>query len=497
MLNKGSKLLIKEKKFMGTGKTGGHWRPCNIGSVEAHNERRPNYLESVKKAGLSLYFFENLTEHNDHWVNDNVKYKDKTVADVFESMKKLYTEKVGQPPQLADKIKKSKKTGKEYKCAGWSPIREMVVPIKENTKLEDFDYLKKWAKNHGIEIMRIDLHKDEGYLDEETGQYSMNYHAHVVASFLDWNTGKTVKPNSQAMSEMQTILALALDMERGVMKKDTGAKYLNHQEYRQMKEEFNVLKNISKKLDEEILDKTNHLNNLNKEIKQAETKFKGLSTMLINIEAQKDNIEAQIAALEDEYAESNEQLELKRSELLAKLAEIEEKISDKTQKRKEAERKLIELAKEKNKLQEHYDELMREKVKIEPDVFEKVQNDVNATMWEEATREMKNDFSHIDDFLSKTLSQKQYEDYRELISGSMFEDLAQRGEEVAAVAAALYLGYIDQATTFARGSGGGGDSPGKGWGREKDEDDEAFRRRCCIMGRMMMKPASRKKQLKR
>ena len=239
------------------------------------------------------------------------------------------------------------------------------------------------------------------------------------------------------------------------------------------------------------------LQSIQSEVKKAETRLKGLTTMISNLEAQRDNLEAQIAALEDEYSENNEQLEQKRSELLAKLAEIEEKISDKTLKREEAERKLINLAKEKNKLQQHYDELMREKVKIESDVFEKVQNDVNATMWEEAAREMKNDFSNIDDFLSKTLSPKQYEDYRELIAGSMFEDLAQRGEEVAAVAAALYLGYIDQATTFTRGSGGGGDSPGKGWGREKDEDDEAFRRRCCIMGRMMMKPTSRKKQLKR
>lgn len=482
---------------MGTGKTGGHWRPCNIGSVEAHNERRPEYLESVKKAGLSLYFFENLTEHNDHWVNNNARYKDKTVAEVFEAMKKLYQEKTGQLPQLTDKIKKSKKTGKEYKCAGWSPIREMCPPIKEDTKIEDFDYLKKWAQKHGIEIIRIDLHKDEGYYDEDTGEYKMNYHAHVVASFLNWETGKTVKPNSQAMSEMQTILAIALDMERGAKKEDTGAKYLNHQDYRHMKDAIDILLKTSQKLDEEITDKKNHLNNINEDIKHAETKLKGLSTMLTNLEAQKDNIEAQMAALEDEMAENHEQMEQKRSELLAKLAEIEEKIADKTQKREEVERKIIDLAKERNKLQEHYDDLMREKVKIEPDVFDKVQQEVNSTMWEEATREMKKDLSAIDDFLSKALTTKQFNDYKELTEDSMFEVLAQRGEEVAAVAAALYLGYIDQATAFACSSGGGGDSPGKGWGREKDEDDETFRRRCCIMGRMMMKPASRKKQLKR
>ena len=140
---------------------------------------------------------------------------------------------------------------------------------------------------------------------------------------------------------------------------------------------------------------------------------------------------------------------------------------------------------------------MREKVKIEPDVFEKVQNDVNATMWEEAAREMKKDFSTIENFLDGVLTDRQMDEYKALIEGTMFEDLAQRGEEIAAVAAALFLGYIDQATTFARGSGGGGGGPDGGWGRDKDEDDEAYRRRCCIMGRMMMKPAGRKQQLKR
>ena len=236
---------------------------------------------------------------------------------------------------------------------------------------------------------------------------------------------------------------------------------------------------------------------INAEIKKADKRLKGLTTMLTNLEAQKDNLEAQIAALEDEYSENNEQMEQKRSELLSQLSEIEEKITDKIQKRDEAERKLMELAKEKNKLQEHYDDLMREKVKIEPDVFDKVQREVNSTMWEEAAREIKKDFSTIENFLNKVLTPRQMDEYKSLTEGTMFEDLAQRGEEIAGVAAALFLGYVDQAITFARSSGGGGGSPGSGWGRDKDEDDEAYRRRCCIMGRMMMKPAGRKREMKR
>lgn len=327
---------------MNNGMTGGKWKPCNVGSVEAHNERRPEYLDAVKKAGLNLYFFPELTESNSHWVSDSVRYSGKTVADVFDDMKRLYKEKKGQTPQLKEKIKVDKKTGKEYKCAGWSPIREMCVPIKESTSIEDFDYLKKWAEKYGIEIMRIDLHKDEGHRDK-SGQYQMNYHAHVVASFFNWDTAMTVKPKREAMSEMQTVLAIALGMKRGERKADTGRKHLDHVEYRKMMEEIDKEKEKLYCIVEQQTVERKKLEVLLVKVKQAETRVKGLTTMLNNLEDLKDNLEAQIAALEDEVAENNEQLKQKRSELLAKLAEIEEKIVDKQQKLNVAEQELREL----------------------------------------------------------------------------------------------------------------------------------------------------------
>jgi hypothetical protein len=116
-------------------------------------------------------------------------------------------------------------------------------------------------------------------------------------------------------------------------------------------------------------------------------------------------------------------------------------------------------------------------------------------MWDEAARELKNDYSALQNFAQRLPPNTRME-LNNILEGSFFEDAAQRGEEITGVAAALFLGYIDQATTFAHGSGGGG-SPGNGWGREKDEDDEAYRRRCCIMGRMMMKPAGRKQNIRR
>ena len=52
----------------------------------------------------------------------------------------------------------------------------------------------------------------------------------------------------------------------------------------------------------------------------------------------------------------------------------------------------------------------------------------------------------------------------------------------------LSLGYIHEATTFAESCGGGG-SPGSGWGRDKDGNDEHWWRRCIAVSAAMMRLA--------
>lgn len=392
-------------------------------------------------------------------------------------------------------------------------------PNADNSHLTRKEEIENWAKNmynfvankYGEDnIAAFVVH-----LDETTP------HAHCVVvpitesgklSFKKVFAGKDkyeFSKRTTALWDDAGIISKKYGLERGDSMLTSGAKHKSYLQWmrEQIFEKKNTISEQDRTIAEQgdvifrqsniISEQKQQLYNINGEVKKAEKRLKGLTTMLHNLEAMKDNLEAQIAALEDEYAENNELLEQKRSELLAKLAEIEEKIADKTQKREEAEQKLIDLAKERNSLQQHYDDLMRQKVKIEPDVLDKVQQEINSTMWEEVAREMKKDFSAVDNFLDRNLTPLQRDEFNSLMEGTIFDEVAERGEEIAAVAAALFLGYVDQATTFARSSGGGGGSPGAGWGRDKDEDDEAFRRRCCIMGRMMMKPVGKKQQIRR
>ena len=58
----------------------------------------------------------------------------------------------------------------------------------------------------------------------------------------------------------------------------------------------------------------------------------------------------------------------------------------------------------------------------------------------------------------------------------------------------LFLGYVDDATTFAEGHGGGGSSSDLKWGRDDDEDERAWARRCMMKAARMMRPSSGKRK---
>ena len=227
-------------------KTGIHFKPCNVGSVEAHNSRTKGYLEGVQRSGRELYFFQDLTHTNRSY--ENPRYKGKSCAEIFELQKARYKDLVGQEPNTKDRTVISKKTGKERVISGWSPIREGVAPIKENTKLEDFKPFIEWANSNGLNVIRIDLHFDEGYEDEENKR-KMNRHAHIVVDWMDWSTGKTAKLNAAKMSEAQDIIAEALGMERGESKIDTGKEHLSPTEQKEKKAEEHY-KELLKKIEE-------------------------------------------------------------------------------------------------------------------------------------------------------------------------------------------------------------------------------------------------------
>lgn len=198
-------------------KTGIHITACNTGSAEKHNRRDKDYLEKLDASGKKTYdIYRDETHLNSSWVNP--RYQGRTLPEILEDTRQEVKAKTGRAMQ-------EKAT----------PIREGVCPVRPDTRLSDFQPVVNWFAAHGAAVIRIDLHRDEGHTDAVTGERKHNHHAHLVLDFIDHRTGKSVKLSKQDTSELQTVLADALHMERGTSVNETGARHLAAQEYRERK----------------------------------------------------------------------------------------------------------------------------------------------------------------------------------------------------------------------------------------------------------------------
>lgn len=145
-----------------------------------------------------------------------------------------------------------------------TPIREGVFLFEEHHTDEDLKAMVNGLQERfGIRPLQLAIHRDEGHFERHTGQWMPNYHAHVVCSWIDETTGKSVKLDRQALSEMQTYVAESLNMERGEKSTKTHLNALEwkiqktserlqevNQELQQLKEELQVPKATLQELQE-------------------------------------------------------------------------------------------------------------------------------------------------------------------------------------------------------------------------------------------------------
>jgi len=133
-----------------------------------------------------------------------------------------------------DKIKTAvkEKTGRTMQKKA-TPIREAVILLPDdNNKLNKaalINLSNSLKDRFGIEAFQIHIHNDEGH-QEPGGAVKYNYHAHIVFDWMNHETGKSYKLTREDMSEMQTMTAELLSMERGL--KGSKNLSLTHREYR-------------------------------------------------------------------------------------------------------------------------------------------------------------------------------------------------------------------------------------------------------------------------
>lgn len=300
-------------------KTSIHIRPCNVGSVEDHNLRTEHYLNMLLKSGKDIYIFPELSQHNDTW--ENPKYQGLSCLEIQDKLIDLYRKKIGQKPNLKDKVRINKKTGKEYTIAGWSPVREGVIVIDANTSMEQLKHFAdKVQEKWNIKTIRIDIHHDEGYKNELTGEIKHNRHAHIVFDWIDHQTGKSIKLNSEDMVAMQDILAESLQLQRG---KSSDKKHLTALQFKNKAEEER-LSEIKKQTEQKIntLEEINKdLQKAQKELQEAKDAYEVGNKVNNNLKAEISQKKQEISKIKEEITNNNETL-LKQAKAIKKGQEV-------------------------------------------------------------------------------------------------------------------------------------------------------------------------------
>ncbi len=254
----------------------------------------------------------------------------------------------------------------------------------------------------------------------------------------------------------------------------TGARHRSTEEYKR------ALSHECTALEKELATNTERLRLLHQEIVMAERRVKGLTTMVQNLEKQKATIETEQKRLAEELVNGRGNADTIREQIRkldVQLQSVIDGLADKKTKLEDAVQQRDKILSDVEMLKSNRDELRHQ-------VYEAA-----GQMEDQIRYRLKDAFA--DTVLSDFRSALPDMSFREMenFNGTMLADMAADGENIMTCALFLYGGMLDDATTFAKGHGGGGGHSDLPWGRKEDEDDRAWARRCMMMAHRIMKPS--------
>jgi DNA-binding ferritin-like protein (Dps family) len=176
----------------------------NFKAVKSNSERH-NFRQ-----GPLDYVYEDLSENNLSWSVSSIQDKQKTIEESCQILS-------------GRKLQKNA-----------TPIREAVVNLQPHHNMDDLKRLaNELEKKFEIKCFQIHIHRDEGISKDE-----INHHAHMVFDWQDKRKGSTLRLNKLAMSQIQTLVANTLEMERGELKVNSNRERLEPIEYKRQQEEI-------------------------------------------------------------------------------------------------------------------------------------------------------------------------------------------------------------------------------------------------------------------
>lgn len=332
----------------------------------------------------------------------------------------------------------------------------------------------KWGEEN---IVAFIVHLDE-----------TNPHIHMTLLPIDKNkkfafkkmfAGKDKYEYKEIMLTLHDELAKVNEkwgLKRGNSIAATGAKHRTTEEYRrELTEQCTTLEG-------QIEENKKILKQLYEDIRFAEKRVKGLTTMTLNLEQRKEELEKEIATVNEELKNgkgNSEELHERIKKLDNNLQKVLDSLADKQTKLKHANEQLDELKSLKDKAKDMTEQYQQQLRASTSNLTQQVRFRLADALLDDLIKDFK--------MILPTLSLET----KESLDDSLLQDVAERGEDIIKCAIFLYANLVDQATNFAKGHGGGGGGSDLPWGRKDDEDDRAWARRCLMMAHRMMKPGGK------
>lgn len=293
----------------------------------------------IAKVGTGSFFHNDRTMSPSYAIDSKIENECTTSSnDALQSYYKLraeaqqnYTERTGQKMQKNTIF-----------------LKEAIINLNDNHTLKDLEPIMKELERKGYTVLQASIHRDEGHIDEVTGEKVKNLHAHITLFNLD-KEGKSVKiGNAIEYSKLQTKNAEFLKMERGATANRHEAKHLGVEVApRKMRLDTHVFKKAMEMGADMTRELRRENSQLQKEVEKVKYDFQETKKQItalpeietaykrelhqLNSEIKKLNDQIKKSKDEDKSAELNEQKETKIAELEAKLTELRTEVIAKDQ----------------------------------------------------------------------------------------------------------------------------------------------------------------------
>ena len=280
---------------------------------------------------------------------------------------------------------------------------------------------------------------------------------------------------------------MGFGLERGERRSSSDGHFFTLTSY-----EFEMLQYISLNLQEKLDKLQQEKESIDVEEERLLESVKSKTTELANKKKRKAEIESKITSQKSQAEREkviNDEMEHRPQILYEELDKIISRIIETQQQLKSAREQLQDVADRRAELAEQANDIENKIKQDLPTIQKRTLRDIKSTGWKILGEDSVEQINAIEKYIADLPEHKRNTFTKVLnhvFGDSMISTILSRPNEIAAVSAALFLGYIEQAKFFVDSHGGNSRKLDGEWMRDSADDDEAWRRKCFYMGIKMM-----------